>query len=483
MRSFFLGLAVVVLVAMNGRERASAGDWPQFRGPGGASHVADNRKLPSELGPQTNVIWKCKLPPGHSSPILQGNRIFVTAVRDGKLFTIGLDRESGTVLWEIEAPREKLEEINSGTGSYAQPTPATDGERVVSFFGSCGLFCYDTSGKLLWQRPMGPFNNEFGAGSSPIIVGDRIILGQDHDTDSFLMALDKRTGETLWKTDRSEFPRNYCTPVIWDVAGQKQIVMAATLRVVGYDLETGRELWTVRGISRQVNMTPIVGDDGILYLAGWAAGGDKEEPIEVAPFDGLVEKYDANKNGVFEEDELPDGPIKMRFGQVDRDKSRTITKAEYEYMRLLFNTGKNLLLAIKPGGKGDVTDTHVVWQYPKFVPFCASPLYYGGRIFTVKDGGIVSCLEARTGKPRKQGRIAGTGDYYSSPVAGDGKVYLLNEEGQLTVISAADDWQELSTSQFSEQAYATPAIADGRIYLRTTGHLYCFGLPETAKSP
>jgi hypothetical protein len=230
-------------------------------------------------------------------------------------------------------------------------------------------------------------------------------------------------------------------------------------------------------------MTPIVGDDGILYLAGWAAGGDKEEPIEVAPFDGLVEKYDANKNGVFEEDELPDGPIKMRFGQVDRDKSRTITKAEYEYMRLLFNTGKNLLLAIKPGGKGDVTDTHVVWQYPKFVPFCASPLYYGGRIFTVKDGGIVSCLEARTGKPRKQGRIAGTGDYYSSPVAGDGKVYLLNEEGQLTVISAADDWQELSTSQFSEQAYATPAIADGRIYLRTTGHLYCFGLPETAKSP
>jgi outer membrane protein assembly factor BamB len=455
---------------------AMAGEsWPQFRGPNACGRAGSETALPAEIGPDQHVVWKTPLPPGHSSPVVVGDRIYLTAVREGQLLTIALDRATGGIVWKAEAPHEKLEAIHR-IGSHAQPSPAADGERVVSFFGSSGLYCYDAAGALLWKRPMGPFNNDFGAGTSPILVEDRVILCQDHDTDSFLMALDKRSGETIWTVDRSEFPRNYCTPIIWEVDGKRQIVVAATLRVVGYDFDTGAELWTVRGLSRSVCMTPVIGDDGNLYVAGWSAGGDVNERIKLDPFDDFAPPIDANANGTLEEPEVPDGPVKPRFTQVDRDKSGSVTKAEYEYYRGLFDDARNVVLAIRPGGAGDVTSSHVLWEYDRYVPFCASPLFYRGHVFTIKDGGVLSCLNATDGRPAKQGRLDATGNYYSSPVAGDGKVYLLDEQGQLTVISAEGDWQVLHTAEFGEGGYATPAIVDGRIYLRTAVHLYCFGL-------
>jgi outer membrane protein assembly factor BamB len=302
------------------------------------------------------------------------------------------------------------------------------------------------------------------------------LVNQDHDTDSFLMAVNKRTGSVLWKTDRSEFPRNYATPVIWMVGGKKQIVVPATLRVVGYDFESGHELWTVRGISRIVIMTPVVGADGMLYVAAWAPGGDETERIDVAAFAEFVAMYDKNRNGTLEEDEFPDGPVRQRFRQFDRDKTGTVTKDEYESMRGIFEQAHNVIVAIKPGGTGDITKTHVIWKYGKLLPYCPSPVVVNGLVFMVKDGGIVSCLDATTGQPTKQGRVSGTAGYYSSPVAGDGRVYLLSQRGELTVISAEAQWRELASARFGEDAYATPALVDGRIYLRTVGHLYCFGV-------
>lgn len=450
--------------------------WPQFRGIGSSGRAQDTRPLPVKIGPDTNVVWEVATPPGHSSPIVWGKRIFLTAVRDGRLETMALDRRTGELLWTAEAPYQKLEKIHA-IGSHAQSTPATDGERVVSFFGSSGLFCYDPDGHPLWQLPMGPFNNDFGAGTSPIIADDRVILCQDHDTDSFLIALDKRTGRMLWKTDRSEFPRNYCTPIVWEVAGHKQIVVAATLRVVGYDFDTGRELWTVRGIARTVCMTPVIGDDGTLFVASWAGGGDDNDRIEPPPFDQAVAEFDTNHDGALGQSEVTSGPFRQRFSQVDRNKSGSITRAEYDYFRGLFQRSQNVVLAIRPGGIGEITSTHVIWEQRKLVPFCASPLYVDGRLFTVKDGGLLSCLDAISGTPLKRKRLPATGEYYSSPVTGDGKVYLLNDEGKLSVIAADSSCTILGTADFGEETYATPAIVDGRIYLRTSGHLYCFGLP------
>jgi outer membrane protein assembly factor BamB len=467
-------LLVLALIGGTGDDSVVAADWPQFRGTYGSAVDPSGQRLPTEIGPDQNELWKTLLPPGHSSPVIVGQRIFLTAVRDKKLLTISLDRETGKIQWESEAPYERLETIHR-IGSYAQSTPCADADQVISFFGSSGLYCHDHSGKLLWKRPMGPFVNDFGAASSPILVGERLILCQDHDLDSFLLCVNKRTGDIIWKTDRSEFLRNSCTPILWNNEGRLQIVVAATLRVVGYDLETGMEAWTVRGISRTVVSSPSVGPDGNLYLAGWAAGGDESERIRVEPFDDVLALKDKDQDGSLEEDELAEGPVYQRFSQADRNKDGHLTKIEYELFRSLFDQGKNLLLSIKPGAAGDATSTHVRWTYPKQVPFCASPLLYGKWLFTIKDGGILQCLNANTGKATKPLRLEASGNYYASPVAGDDKIFLVDEPGRLSVVAANDELSLLHTADFKEAVFATPAVIDGRIYLRTASRLFCFG--------
>jgi len=455
---------------------AFTADWPQFRGTGSRGVAVQPGTLPADIGPETHVLWKAELPPGHSSPAIVGNKIFLTAVADKeRLETICLDRASGKIVWRVEAPHQALEKIH-GIGSYAQPSPAADAERVAVLFGSSGLYCYDHGGRQLWHRPMGPFNDEFGAASSPIIEGDRILVCQDHDTGSFLAAYDKQTGQPIWQTDRAEFSRGYCTPVVWTVGSQRQVVVAGTLRVCGYDWDSGRELWTVRGLSRVNCMTPAIGDDNTLVVAGWSAGGEPGDRISLEPWTDFTAQYDADKNGTLEEKEVgASAALKTRYTQCDRNKDDHVTQAEYDEFQRLFDQSQNRVLAIRPGGSGDVSQSHVAWQYDKSVPFCASPLWYGGRVFTVKDGGILTCLDAATGRPRKAGRVTGGANYYASPVAGDGKVYLLSQRGTLSVVTAESEWKVIHSAEFKEDVYATPAIVDGRIYLRTSGHLYCFG--------
>ncbi|MFM9960237.1 MAG: PQQ-binding-like beta-propeller repeat protein [Planctomycetaceae bacterium] len=473
-RSNLFGLYLLILVSSATASTSAAEVWSRFRGEGGSGRAAAGSKLPTEIAPDKHVVWKIELAPGHSSPVVIGDRIYVTAEKNKQLVTIALDRATGKTLWEKIAPHEKLEAVH-GIGSHAQCSPSADDERVVSLFGSCGLFCYDRDGSELWKVPMGPFKNEFGAGSSPQIVEDRVIVCQDHDTDSFLAAYDKRSGKVLWRTDRAEFPRNYCTPLILTVNDRKQIVIAATLRVVGYDFESGKELWTVRGISRMVSLSPFLTESGTLITGGWAAGGDETERISVQPFSVIKTDFDKNGNGTLENDELPKGDIKQRFPQVDRNKDGSLTEAEYEYFRTLFEQGQNSIVAIKPGAQGEATETHLVWKQRKLVPFCSSPVAVGDFVFTIKDGGIFACLDLKNGKHLKQGRASGTDDYYSSPVAGDGKVFLIDEEGRLTVLSADRECRTLHSADFGEKAFATPAIVGNRLYLRTNGHLYCFG--------
>jgi outer membrane protein assembly factor BamB len=451
---------------------AAAADWPQFRGPGSRGVAVNPGVLPADLGPESHVLWKTDLPPGHSSPAIVGDRIFLTAVSEKEqLETICLDRTTGKIVWRVEAPHKSLEKIH-GIGSYAQPSPAADAERVVVMFGSSGLYCYDRGGRELWHQEMGPFNDEFGAASSPIIEGDRVLLCQDHDTGSFLAAYDKQTGKPIWQTDRAEFSRGYCTPVVWTVDGKRQVVVAGTLRVCGYDWDSGRELWTVRGLSRVNCMTPVVGEDNTLFVAGWSAGGEPGDRISLEAWADFTAQYDADKNATLEEKEVgASAALKSRYTQCDRDKDGHVTQSEYDEFQMLFDKSQNLVVAIKSG----VRDPHVAWKYDKSVPFCASPLWYDGRVFTVKDGGILTCLDAATGRPRKAGRVTGTTNYYASPVAGDGKVYLLSQRGTLSVVTAESEWKVIHSAEFKEDVYATPAIVDGRIYLRTSGHLYCFG--------
>jgi outer membrane protein assembly factor BamB len=483
---FFRQTAILIAVLFSllppslGELRAGDSDWPQFRGPGGTGSGDAAGALPAAIGPDKYVSWKVAIPSGHSSPAISGDRIYLTGEEGGRLFTFALERTSGTTLWRREAPHHGLESIHP-VGSRAQASPATDGARVVSFFGSCGLFCYDRDGQELWRVPMGPFKNHYGAASSPLLVDDRVILNQDHDVESFLIALDKETGERIWTVDRSEFPRGFSTPAVWEVDGKKQIVVVGTLRAVGYDFASGEEVWTVRGLARIANPTPVVGGDGRLYLAAWSPGADPGARIQAAPYDEQLKLHDKNTNGWLESSEIPDGPLKRRFLQIDRDKSGAITRAEYDYMAEIFHSAKNGALAIRPGGRGDITETHVVWVQRRMIPYVASPLYHEGFLYLVKDGGIASSLDCRTGTAVRQARLPSRSNYYSSPVYGDGKIFWLSQRGELTVTTAQPEWEVLATAEFGEDAYATPAITDGHIYLRTHGHLYSFARAADAR--
>jgi len=469
-RTAELLLTVLWLVVLVSARPVCADNWPQFRGPGGSGVSTDDAELPADIGPDKHVLWKTPLAKGHSSPVVFGNRIYLTAFRNRKLLTLALDAETGKVLWEQESQYDKLESFHR-IGSPATSSAATDGEVVISFFGSCGMNAFTPDGKLLWHKPMGPFNNQFGATSSPVLTGDRIVTIQDHDTGSFLAVLDKHTGKELWRQERPNMRRNYGSPVIWTVGGRKQVVIAGTAHLMGYDLQTGKLLWTVQGLCRVVSNTPVVGEDGRLYVASTGGGSAPPQPA----FDDLLETADADNNGVLEQKELPKSRIKGFFGQFDRDGSGALDKTEYESIRKIFDVARSEAIAVKPGGIGNISTTHVLWRNARGIPRNASPLYYRGLLYLAKDGGVMTVLNAKTGETVRQLRLAGRGKYFSSPVAGDGKIYVLDDRGTLTVLAASGQMKQLHTDDFNEPVLATPAMADGRIYIRTTKTLYCFG--------
>ena len=231
-------------------------------------------------------------------------------------------------------------------------------------------------------------------------------------------------------------------------------------------------------MARVINMTPVVGDDGSLYIVNSGGGGG----ALLRSCKELLATDDANGNGKLEPGELPKSTVKSFFDQFDRDRSGALDETEYESIREILARCRDVAMAIRPGGRGDVTDSHVLWTGSRSIPRNASPLVYKGILYMVKDGGILTSLDAKTGRVVKQGRLSGTGKYFSSPVLGDGKIYLLSDRGELSVVSAEPKWRQIGQADFEEDVYATPAIADGRLYIRTVGHLYCFGLNDASEN-
>ena len=327
---------------------------------------------------------------------------------------------SSDLNWSREAPAEKIEPFHA-TGSPASATPACDGQRVYSFFGSYGVLCYDLEGKLLWQKPLGPFQDEFGAASSPVLVGDKLLLNEDHDINSFLICIDAKTGATVWQTMRPGFTRSYATPVVWERDGEPtQVIVAGALQLTSYDLQSGKPLWTVDGLARIVNATPTM-DQQRLYVGSWSPGGDSDSRISMEPWKAAVQKWDENQDGKLTQKEVDNKDVLDRFFRIDLNQDQALDQAEWEMYARVFELARNSLMAIKPTGK-EASAPEIDWQIDKGIPYIASPLLYRDHLFIVKEGGIISSVEITSGKTMKQGRVRGGGNYYASPVAGDGKL-------------------------------------------------------------
>ncbi|MEX2171255.1 MAG: PQQ-binding-like beta-propeller repeat protein [Pirellulales bacterium] len=432
---------VSLLLPILGFSLASqAGDsWPQFRGPAGQGH-SGAANLPFKWSESENIRWKIALPgQGHSSPVVMGDQIWVTTAvheagsddelarktadlsggtefrlaRNLSLRALCVDRRSGSVLRDIEvfsvAEPDQVHAINS----YASPTPVLEPGRVYVHFGTYGTACLDTdSGDILWKRTF-PLQHNVGPGSSPVVVGDALIIPCDGADRQFVVAVDKATGETMWERDRppsraknGDFKKSFSTPLVVDWQGQTQVVIPGSQWIVAYDPATGNAIWQV----------------------------DHGDGFSVVPRPVASESH------------------------------------------LFFSTGfsRPEVVALKLGGTGDVTATHVDWRLARQAPSMASPLLVANRLYTVSDGGVAVCLDAATNQVHWQERLGG--NYSASPLLADDRIYFFNREGLSTVLTDNGDKPEVvAENELDGAIFATPAALDGELLLRTESHLYAIG--------
>ena len=464
----FIALALTALVAP-----APAAEWNRFRGPNG-SGISTAKDLPLEFGPEKNLLWKLDLPQGHSSPILHGDRIYMTGFREKDLFTFAVST-GGKVVWETKLSGLATPPVDK-RNSAASPSPAVDDSGVYVFFHDFGLISYDLDGRERWRLPLGPFINVYGMGASPILVGDLVVLAADQSVDSYILAVDKKTGKERWKTMRPEAKSGHSTPIVWTTAeGKQEILLPGSFLLTSYDPETGAKKWWVRGLSFEMKSVPVI-DNGTLYINGY--GSTENEPgqeVKAGETKDVFAANDANKDGKLDKAEVPNDHARGWLGFMDLNKDGALSPDEWDYYRAAL-ASRNGLLAIRLGGSGDMTEQNVQWQYHRSVPQLPSPLVYGGVLYMVNDGGIVTTLNPETGAIVKQGRIPGAVDrYYASPIAGDGKVYMTSEKGKIAVLRPGGTLEPIAVNDIGEDCYATPALADGRIYVRSRNTLFAFG--------
>ena len=460
-----IGLAVICVSAVAIGARGP-NDWPQFRGPGSAG-VADGSTLPVRWSTKDNIAWVTEIPGrGWSSPVVWGSRVFVTAAINAGSFkapstgiygndyaaeltaqglsqeevlkrvtsrdielsdeatevryvVYALDAASGKVVWQQEAHKGKPVGGRHRKNTYASETPVTDGERVyVSFGGNVGLFAYTLSGDLVWKKtwPPQPIYLDFGTASSPIVHNDRVYLLFDNEGESFLTALDAKTGKDVWTTARAGFPgrlqSGWATPFIWQHEGRTEIITIGKGTVVSYSLD-GKEIWRLRGMT-QATPTPVAGG-GLLYV-GSGSQGETGRPI----------------------------------------------------------------FAIKAGASGDISllkdqtsNDFVAWSQPRFSAYTSSPLLYRGRVYSINDNGIMQVADAKSGKELYKARVGGGGLTFSaSPLASNGRIYAVSEDGDIIVFEAADEYKELAKNTLGEMSLATPAVDADSFYIRTATRLY-----------
>ena len=398
---------------------AAADNWPQWRGPY-LNGVSAEKDLPTRWSPEANVAWRLPLPGlSGSTPVVWGDRVFLSVAEGGELFLWCVDRERGKPLWKrlLGGGDEKKRKHN-----MSSPSPVTDGRGVYVMTGTGVLKGFDFAGRELWardvQKDYGRFGLNWGYASSPLLHEDslyvQVLHGMNTDDPSYLLRVDKRTGRTVWKVERPtdavrESPDSYTTPTLLRVGKSVEIVVTGGDVVTGHDPSTGRELWRAGGLNPEKN-----------------------------PFYRIVASPVAVGDLVY-------APTRVRP-----------------------------LLALRGGGRGDITRSHLVWSTDNG-PDVPTPVTDGKYFYVVNDRGIVWCLDARTGKEIYGQKRLSPGTYSASPVLADGKVYATNEDGLTTVFKAGPEFEVLAENDLKEYTLSSPAISDGQIFIRTAQNLYCIG--------
>lgn len=447
-----LALLILVLTAWP----LCSQDWPQFRGPNG-SGIGGAKGLPVEFGASKNLQWKTAVPFGRSSPVVSAGKIFLTASEPGKLLTLAYDQATGRELWRRELAPARRQEVYKANDP-ASATPAADARSVYAFFPEFGIVSYGHDGKERWRHPLGPFDSFYGMSASPILAGDLLIQLCDHSAGSFMIAVDSKSGKQRWRTERKHVREGWSTPSVH----KDQLITFGTQRIDSYYLATGEWKWGVPVVSNGSMGTPVFSGDQIFITA---AGSDTPWMPSWA---ATAEKLDRDKDGRLSIAECKDEKEWFEhFGWVDSNHDGHLDSGEWDTARAL-GIGEYGAMSISLDGKPG-------WRMKRNIPYIPAPLLYEGLLYMVKTGGIITALNPATGAIVKQGRTdKALGEYYASPVAADGKLFLVNEEGKLSVVKAGEQWEVLSVNELGDETYATPAVSGNMLIVRTRGSLFTF---------
>jgi outer membrane protein assembly factor BamB len=471
---------------------SSPNDWPQFRGPSGLC-VADDAPIPIDFGPDQRVLWKVAVPSGHSSPCVVGSRIILTGSDGATDVVLALDRHEGRVLWEKRFVGEALPAFHHPDATGALATAVSDGERVVVSFGNYGVVALDLDGKVVWEKRLSQPRSTFGVGSSPLLLDGVVILSRDGAKEAAILAFDANDGSELWRIPRPGFGEAHSTPFLWHNAERDELVLGGSSTLCSYDPGSGELLWRVTGLTSYPCTTPTADRDTLYYAAWstpnatgrsfWEAAFDRSIDLtdaEVADPALLFQRLDKDGDGKILPDELPECRAKDAFGLLDLDRSGAWERAEFLATKPPGASGENLMVAVGRGASGDANSDHVRWSWKRGLPYVASPLLHRGRIWLFQSGGLVSVLDAKTGKPIvDRERLSDRGEYYASPVGAAGHVLAGSAEGTLYVLAAESGELVVEhTVVFEGGLFATPAVVGGIVYVRTPTVQWAFALPK-----
>ena len=439
-----------------------ASDWTRFRGPQGAGSVEDSL-APIKMDGETGFVWKRAIPAGKSSPVLAGDRVFLTAHEGERLLTMALDRKTGETLWTRELIRTHVDRRNE-LNDAATGSPVTDGKSLYVFFPDFGLAAYSTAGEELWTRQLGPYDSARGISASPLLADGVVVLMIEQFVDSKVLGFDAATGKTLWSVPRpTSMGGSYATPVAYTTeSGETLAVVTHPFELVAYRPKTGERVWSVGGLPHQPKSSPmVVGDTIIVGVQGDSSRGN------IKSWERMLADGDKNGDGVIKGEEIA-------ASVADYDHDGDFDRSDYDQWRQE-KSPESLLMALRPRGSGDLTDQAVLWRVDRGVPRITTPLPYKGSLYLVRNGGILAALDLETGAVQKEGRLRNAIDeYFASPVGTNGRVLTLSRSCGLTWIQAAPEWEILSSSELGEECFATPALGHDGVFLRTSTAIYRF---------
>lgn len=473
----FASSLLLTLSVLSGNETDPS--WGRFRGPNGSGVVNDFGALPDALGPEDHCIWRTELSAGYSSPVLTKSCVFVTRVDGVDLYSVCMDRFTGEILWETAAPK-KLDAPHRNVNSPAASTPVTDGENLYVFFEKCGgLLSYDAEGKLRWSLEIGPFKSPYGMGTSPILAGDQIIMQCDHDAGSFLLAVNKDTGKETWRTDRPGTLHGFSSPILYSPEeGPEQLIVSSSYQAAGYSVENGEKLWWVGGLAWQAKSLPVLHGDK-LFVHSWMASPTEFGVRKLTKtWEEALEEMDGDDNQEISKAEAEPLGVERVWFLYDMNADDIIDEEEWGYALSRTSAG-NGLYAIQLGGKGELPAEAVLWKFRRSLPNIPSPLIVDDLLYILKEGGILTSIDLEEGESVHSARIEGAQDtYYASPVAADNRIITASQEGRVAIIEAGPEWKILNVREFGEEIWATPAIDDGQVFIRTENALYGFDTSE-----